>query len=120
MDLVAALDEVLSLAAGHTAKVPSGIAVAIPEGFEGQVRPRSGLASRLPLILPNSPGTIDSDYRGEIRVLVTNIGQDAVLIEPGMRIAQLIIAPVARAEWQEVDVLAETGRADGGFGHTGT
>ena len=100
--------------------MPSGIAIAIPEGYEGQVRFRSGLASRFPLIIPNSPGTIDSDYRGEIQILLTNIGPEAVEISPGARIAQLVIAPVVRADWCEVEELPPTGRASGGFGHTGT
>ena len=120
MDLVAAIESSLTVPSGHTVRVPSGIAIAIPEGYEGQVRPRSGLASRLPLIIPNSPGTIDSDYRGEVQILLTNIGPEAIEISPGTRIAQLVIAPVVRAEWCEVEELPPTGRASGGFGHTGT
>jgi dUTP pyrophosphatase len=120
MDLVAAIDAPLSVLSGETIRVPTGIAVAIPVGYEGQVRPRSGVACRLPLIIPNAPGTIDSDYRGEIQVLITNIGQQPVAIEKGMRIAQLVIAPVARAEWAEAESLPPSQRGAGGFGHTGT
>jgi len=119
MDLAAAVSQPLSIAPGATARVPTGIAVAIPRGYEGQVRPRSGLASTSSIILPNSPGTIDSDYRGEIQVTVRNIGSSPFVIEPGMRIAQLVIAPVARAEWVEMDELPPTERGSGGFGHTG-
>jgi dUTP pyrophosphatase len=120
MDLAAALSEPLTIAPGQAIRVPTGIAVAIPPGYEGQVRPRSGLASESPLIIPNSPGTIDSDYRGEIQVIVRNIGPSPSVIEPGMRIAQLVIARVVRAEWVETDELPLTERGAGGFGHTGT
>jgi dUTP pyrophosphatase len=119
MDLLADLTEPLRLAPGARALVPTGLAVEIPPGYEGQVRPRSGLALRHGLTLLNAPGTIDADYRGEIGVLLVNLGQEAIEIQHGERIAQLIIAPVARAEWVEVDALAGSGRADGGFGHTG-
>jgi len=119
MDLAAATGEPLAVQPGETVRVPTGLAIAIPPGYEGQVRPRSGLASSSPLILPNSPGTIDSDYRGEIQVIMRNIGSEPFVIEPGMRIAQLVIAPVARAEWLETDELHPTERGEGGFGHTG-
>lgn len=119
LDLRAALDAPLTLAPGERALVPSGLAVAIPAGFEGQVRARSGLASRHGLGLPNAPGTIDSDYRGELKVLMINWGDAPVTLERGQRIAQLVVAPVARAEVELVDELPETARDAGGFGHTG-
>ena len=118
MDLSAALDEVLELAPGKRALVPCGFAIAIPEGYEGQVRPRSGLALKHGLSIPNAPGTIDSDYRGEVCVLVINLGEEAVRIAPGDRIAQLVISPVTRAELDEVESLDDTSRGSGGFGHT--
>jgi dUTP pyrophosphatase len=99
--------------------VPTGLEVAIPDGFEGQVRPRSGLAVKHGISLPNTPATIDSDYRGEIRVPVINLGQEAFRVSRGMRIAQLVIAPVARITWDEVRELPGTARASGGFGHSG-
>jgi dUTP pyrophosphatase len=120
MDLVAAVAETLTLAPGARALVPTGIAIALPDGFEAQVRPRSGLALKHGLILPNAPGTIDADYRGEIQVIVANIGAAAIAIERGMRIAQMVIAPVARGAWREVAALPETRRGAGGFGSTGT
>ncbi|HSP98770.1 MAG TPA: dUTP diphosphatase [Candidatus Dormibacteraeota bacterium] len=119
MDLLADLAHPLRLPPGARALVPTGLAVEIPPGYEGQVRPRSGLALRQGLTLLNAPGTIDADYRGEIGVLLINLGQEPVEIQRGERIAQLIIAPVARAAWVEVGALAGSGRADGGFGHTG-
>lgn len=120
MDLCAALDAPLSLPPGQWQRVPTGIAMAIPEGFEGQVRPRSGLAFRHGITLLNSPGTIDADYRGEICVLMINHGQEPVEIVPGDRIAQLVIAPVMQVGLQLVPQLEETVRGAGGFGHTGT
>lgn len=120
MDLSAAIGEPLTVAPGATVRVPTGVAVAIPQGYEGQVRPRSGLAGASPLIVPNSPGTVDSDYRGELLVLLRNIGAEPFVVEPGMRIAQLVVTPVVRAEWVEVDELPLTERGEGGFGHTGT
>ena len=119
MDLLADLERPLRLPPGQRALVPTGLAVEIPPGYEGQVRPRSGLALRQGLTLLNAPGTIDADYRGEIGVLLINLGQEAVEIQRGERIAQLVIAPVVRATWVEVDTLASSQRADGGFGHTG-
>ena len=119
MDLLADVNGPVRLGPGDRALVPTGLAVEIPAGFEGQVRPRSGLALRHGLTLLNTPGTIDADYRGEIGVLLINLGQDSVEIQRGERIAQLIIAPVARATWLEVEILAASHRADGGFGHTG-
>jgi dUTP diphosphatase len=120
LDLCAAIDEPLSLAPGERRLVPTGLALAIPAGFEGQVRPRSGLALRQGLTMLNSPGTIDSDYRGEIGVIVINHGQQAAVLNPGDRVAQLVIAPVAHAVLEEYDELPMTLRGKGGFGHTGT
>lgn len=122
VDLYAALSTDLLLQPGDRSAVPTGIAVAIPEGFEGQVRPRSGLALRHGLTVPNAPGTIDSDYRGEIRVILLNAGREPVTIRRGDRIAQLTIAPVAQPEWEQVEdpaALGPTSRGPGGFGHTG-
>lgn len=119
MDLLADVAAPVRLGPGERALVPTGLAVEIPRGYEGQVRPRSGLALRHGLTLLNSPGTIDADYRGEVGVLLVNLGQETVEIQRGERIAQLVIAPVVRASWVPVDALAQTGRAGGGFGHTG-
>lgn len=118
MDLCAAIEQPLHLESLERARVPSGFAIAIPRGYEGQVRPRSGAAWKHGLSIPNSPGTIDSDYRGEVAVLLVNLGVAPVTIEPGQRIAQLVICPVARAELTEVDDLDDTPRGTGGFGHT--
>ena len=118
MDLVLAGPDV-TLAPTERALLPTGFCVAIPGGYEGQVRMRSGTALRSGLILPNAPGTIDADYRGEIMVLVMNVSADSVTVRTGERIAQLVIAPVARGEWHEVDALPESGRGAGGFGSTG-
>lgn len=119
MDLLADLVEPLALAPGERALVPTGLAIEIPAGFEGQVRPRSGLALRQGLTVLNAPGTIDADYRGEVQVVLVNLGTERVEIRHGDRIAQLVIAPVVRAGWTEVDELSDTPRAGGGFGHTG-
>jgi len=120
-DLVAAVlaNAPLTLTPGAHALVPTGIAIALPEGYEAQVRPRSGLAARHGLSVLNAPGTIDADYRGEVRVLLINHGKAPVVIERGMRIAQMIIAQVARAELREVPALDQTRRGKGGFGSTG-
>ncbi len=107
------------IAPGERVPVPTGLAIEIPEGYEGQVRARSGLALRAGLGLPNAPGTIDSDYRGELSVLLVNWGRDPVALKRGDRIAQLVVAPVARAEFELVDGLSESARGDGGYGHTG-
>jgi dUTP diphosphatase len=120
MDLCAAIEEPMTLGPGERRLVPTGLALAIPPGYEGQVRPRSGLALRQGLTMLNSPGTIDSDYRGEIGVIVINHGQQAAVLNPGDRVAQLVIAPVARAMLEERDDLDETRRGSGGFGHTGS
>jgi dUTP pyrophosphatase len=118
MDLLADVSEPVWLAPGARATISTGLAVEIPAGYEAQVRPRSGLALRHGVTLLNTPGTIDSDYRGEIKVLLVNLGQEAHLVRRGDRIAQLVIAPVARATWQEVPDLSPTRRGPGGFGHT--
>ena len=104
---------------GGRALVPTGLRIALPEGYEAQVRPRSGLALRHGVTLPNSPGTIDADYRGEIGVILMNLGQDPFVVEPGDRIAQMVVAPVARVAWSEVEELDATERGEGGFGSTG-
>lgn len=121
MDLRAACppDDPITLAPRARMLVPTGFAVAIPRGFEGQVRPRSGLAIKHGLSLPNTPGTIDADYRGELMVPLINHGLEPFTIMRGERIAQLVIAPVLQAEWQEVDSLQASGRGSGGFGSTG-
>jgi dUTP pyrophosphatase len=119
MDLVAALDGDLTIQPQEAALIPTGLAVAIPEGFEGQIRPRSGLAISHGLAVINSPGTIDSDYRGEIRVALINLGKDRFTVRRGDRIAQMIIGRVFRARWDLRDALDETERNEGGFGHTG-
>jgi dUTP pyrophosphatase len=119
IDLMADIGASTDIAPGERRAVPTGIAIEIPAGYEGQVRPRSGRALKEGLTLINSPGTIDSDYRGEVKVLLVNLGRQPITIEPGDRIAQLIIAPVIRADIVEVDELAPTSRGPGGFGHTG-
>jgi dUTP pyrophosphatase len=121
LDLMAAVpaDQPLVIAPGARALVPTGIAIALAEGTEGQVRPRSGLAMRHGLTVANSPGTIDADYRGEIQVLLVNLGGESVSISRGMRIAQLVVAAVARIQLREVPSLDETHRGSGGFGSTG-
>jgi dUTP pyrophosphatase len=120
MDLLAAVTDPVTLAPGERRLIPTGLTIALPPGYELQVRPRSGLALRHGIVLPNSPGTIDEDYRGEIQVIVLNTGADPFEVTRGMRIAQAVLAPVVRARWQEVAKLDETARAAGGFGSTGT
>lgn len=119
LDLRAAVDEEVILQPGARTLIPTGIRIAIPEGYEGQVRPRSGLALKHGIGLVNSPGTIDSDYRGPVQVIVINLGQETFTVRRGDRIAQLVIAPVTRVSLAESDSLPETKRNDGGFGHTG-
>jgi dUTP pyrophosphatase len=119
MDLHAVLDAPLTLAPGERALVPTGLALEIPDGFEGQVRPRSGLALRQGIALVNAPGTIDADYRGEVGIIVINHGREAVTFTHGDRIAQLVIAPVTRVAFEETGELTATRRDAGGFGHTG-
>ena len=119
MDLHAAVSEDVLIHPGDILLIPTGLEVAIPAGFEGQVRPRSGLAVKHGISLPNTPATIDSDYRGEIRVPLINLGRAAFRISRGMRIAQFVVAPVARVTWAEVDGLPTSQRGGGGFGHSG-
>ncbi|SNB45651.1 dUTP diphosphatase [Geobacter sp. DSM 9736] len=119
MDLYAEIREDIVLCPGARALVPTGVAIELPEGYEAQVRPRSGLALRHGLALVNSPGTIDPDYRGEIGVILINLGEESFTIRPGERIAQLVIAPFVRAKIQEVAELDGSERGSGGFGHTG-
>lgn len=118
-DLLAAVGDPLILDPGARALVPTGLALALPAGFEAQVRPRSGLALKNGITVLNSPGTIDADYRGEVGVILVNLGAEAVTITRGMRIAQLVIAPVTRVAWETVDALPDTARGAGGFGSTG-
>ena len=119
MDLPAAIKETIVLESLERTAIPTGLQIAIPDGFEGQVRPRSGLAFRHGLTVTNAPGTIDSDYRGELKVLLVNLGKEPVTIKRGMRIGQLVIAPVVQAVVSEVATLDETERGTGGFGSTG-
>ncbi len=120
MDLLAAVAEPVTLGPGQRALIPTGLAIALPPGHELQIRPRSGLALRHGIVLPNSPGTIDEDYRGEIQVIMLNTGDAPFVIERGARIAQAVLAPVIRVVWREVEALDETARNQGGFGSTGT
>ena len=120
MDVRAAVTSAIRLKPGQIALIPSGFAIALPPGYEAQLRPRSGLATKHGITLVNSPGTIDSDYRGEVAVALINLGTEVFEITRGLRIAQIVIAPVVRAEWNEVPNLKPTSRNDGGFGHTGT
>jgi dUTP pyrophosphatase len=119
MDLIACLPADIILHPGKRAVVPTGFAVALPAGFEAQVRPRSGLAARHGVTVLNAPGTIDADYRGEVGVILINHGETAFTVSRGMRIAQLVVAPVARVQWAEVADLPATDRGEGGFGSTG-
>ena len=122
MDMRAALpqDAPMVLKAGHQAMLPTGLAMALPRGFEAQIRPRSGLAAKHGITVLNTPGTIDADYRGEIKIILINLGHEDFVIERGMRIAQMIIAPVVQATLKQVDALDETARGAGGFGSTGS
>jgi len=119
MDVCAAIPEPVTIAPGARALIPTGFAIALPPGYELQIRPRSGLALKHGILLPNSPGTIDEDYRGEIQIIVMNGGAEPFTITPAMRIAQAILAPVTRATLQEVEILDTTSRGTGGFGSTG-
>ncbi len=119
LDLRAAVTEPVTLKPLERVLIPTGFVFEIPEGYEGQIRPRSGLALRKGITLLNSPGTVDADYRGEVKVLLINLGQEPVTVERGERIAQMIIAPVSRAELVEVEEVSTTLRGDGGFGSTG-
>jgi dUTP pyrophosphatase len=118
-DLMAAIAHPVTLAPGKRAMIPTGIAIALPVGYEAQVRPRSGLAAKHGVTVLNTPGTIDADYRGEIQVILINFGDLPFIVEPNARIAQLIVAPVSQIQWEPTDTLSETARADGGFGSTG-
>lgn len=120
MDLLAAIDAPITLAPMKRILVKTGIAMALPKGYEAQIRPRSGLALKHGITLVNAPGTIDADYRGEIGVILMNLGEEDFIIEPAMRIAQMVVAPYARAEWQPAESLDDSARGAGGFGSTGT
>lgn len=120
MDLCAAIDTPMTVQPGDHVMVPTGLAIALPAGFEAQVRPRSGLAAKNGVTVLNSPGTIDADYRGEIKIILINHGHDPFVIERGMRIAQMVVARHSTVRWQEVSELSETTRGAGGFGSTGT
>ena len=120
MDLSANIDAKINIEPGKTAIIPTGLALSIPKGFEIQIRPRSGLAAKQKISVLNTPGTIDSDYRGEIKVILINLGQEPFKVEKGLRIAQMVVCPVVQAQLKEVNDLNETGRGEGGFGSTGT
>ncbi|MBT3767103.1 MAG: dUTP diphosphatase [Rhodospirillaceae bacterium] len=119
MDLIAAVDDPISLEPGARAVIPSGIAIALPQGFEAQVRPRSGLAAKHGVTVLNSPGTIDADYRGEIGVILVNFGNETFHVDRGMRIAQMVVAAIETVAWSETKTLPASVRGDGGFGSTG-
>ncbi len=119
VDLMAAVSEPLRIAPMGRALVPTGIAIALPAGYEAQVRPRSGLAARNGVTVLNTPGTIDADYRGEIQVILINLGAEPFLVSHGLRIAQMVVAPVSRVDWREAQELDDTARGAGGFGSTG-
>ena len=120
MDLRANLDEPVLLKSLERALIPTGLFIELPEGFEAQIRPRSGLAIKKGISLVNSPGTIDADYRGEIKIIMINLSNDEFIVQDGERIAQMIISRHEKAQWIEVETLNETGRGEGGFGHSGT
>ncbi len=119
MDIHAAVEDQVEIPPGGIRVIPGGFAIALPLGYEAQIRPRSGLASKRGLSIPNTPATIDADYRGEVRIPLVNLGTETFVVERGMRIAQLLVKPVPRTVWQEVDELPGTARGGGGFGHTG-
>ena len=120
LDLLAAVENEIILRAGSRILVPTGLKIALPEGYEAQVRPRSGLAIKNGITVLNSPGTIDADYRGEISVILINLGSEDFVIKRGMKIAQMVIAPYIQAKFLEVELLSQTERGSGGFGSTGT
>ena len=120
VDLLAAVSEDVSLAPGERKLIPTGIALSLPRGYEAQIRPRSGLALKNGLTLLNTPGTIDADYRGEIGIILANLGQESFVVERGMRIAQMVVAPVSQVSWNTVESLDDSERGAGGFGSTGT
>ena len=119
MDLAANIDTNISIDPGKSAIIPTGLALSIPKGFEVQIRPRSGLAAKQKISVLNTPGTIDADYRGEIKVILINLGQESFKVEKGVRIAQMGVCPIVQAQLKEVDDLNETERGKGGFGSTG-
>lgn len=119
MDLRAAVEGRVTIYPGETTAVPTGLTIAVPAGYEAQVRPRSGLALKNSLAVLNSPGTIDSDYRGEVKVILANLGREDFVVNRGDRIAQLVVCPVVRAAWEEAERLPDSSRGSGGFGHTG-
>jgi dUTP pyrophosphatase len=119
MDIHAAVEHETTIMAGETVLIPSGFQMEIPNGYEGQVRPRSGLAIKHGIGILNSPGTIDADYRGEVKVILTNFGKKDFIVKRGERIAQLVIAPVIKVVWEESGAVNETERGAGGFGHSG-
>ena len=120
MDLAANIAGNISIDPGKTAIIPTGLALSVPKGFEVQIRPRSGLAAKKKISVLNTPGTIDSDYRGEIKVILINLGQETFRVEKGLRIAQMVVCPVIQAQIKEVEDLSETERGKGGFGSTGS
>jgi len=120
MDISACIDEPVTLEPFTTALIPSGFAIELPDGYEAQLRPRSGLALRSMISLPNTPATIDADYRGEVKVILINYGKEPFIVRHGDRIAQMVIARVEQVRFEEVDELGSTVRGEGGFGHTGT
>ena len=120
MDLAAYIDSNININPGQIAIIPTGLALSIPKGFEVQIRPRSGLAAKQKISVLNTPGTIDADYRGEIKVILINLGPEPFKVEKGLRIAQMIVCPIVQAQLKEVDDLSETDRGKGGFGSTGT
>ena len=120
MDLAANIVDNISIDPGKTAIIPTGLALSVPKGFEVQIRPRSGLAAKKKISVLNTPGTIDSDYRGEIKVILINQGQETFKVEKGLRIAQMVVCPVVQAQIKEVEDLSETERGKGGFGSTGS
>ena len=120
MDLAANIEQDIEIKPGKTAIIPTGLAISIPKDFEVQIRPRSGLAAKNQVSILNTPGTIDADYRGELKVILINLSEKSFKIEKGLRIAQMVVCPVIKAVWKEVDVLEETERGLGGFGSTGT
>ena len=120
MDLAANIDANINIDPGKTAIIPTGLALSIPKGFEVQIRPRSGLAAKQKISVLNTPGTIDADYRGEIKVILINLGQVSFKVEKGLRIAQMVVCPIVQAHLKEVDDLSETDRGKGGFGSTGS
>tara|TARA_B100001250_G_scaffold189862_1_gene163064 strand:- start:391 stop:831 length:441 start_codon:yes stop_codon:yes gene_type:complete len=120
MDLAANIDANINIDPGKTAIIPTGLALSIPKGFEVQIRPRSGLAAKQKISVLNTPGTIDADYRGEIKVILINLGQVSFKVEKGLRIAQMVVCPIVQAQLKEVDDLSETDRGKGGFGSTGS